>query len=53
VIHFAGQLPFINSREAILHGFAINRLYVDDSIVIIAYSVDGFKDLIEQYQLEY
>ena len=40
IIHFQIKIPFMASREAIFHGFGINRLNIDDTILIIAFTID-------------
>jgi hypothetical protein len=34
------NLPILSNREAVMHGFGINRLNIDDTIIIIAYTLD-------------
>jgi len=40
VIHFRSEYPVVSTREAILYGFGVNRLDIDDTIMIVAYSVN-------------
>ena len=33
------ELPFINNRETIVHGYPINRLDIDDSFILCCKSI--------------
>ena len=40
IIQFTQNFPVLSKRENIMHGFGINRVNIDNTIIIIAYSID-------------
>ena len=46
IIYFNLSLPFISNRQAIMHGYGINRLNLDNTIIILAYTIEQNSEII-------